>query len=49
MMRVLSLLSHKVQPDADGKTIIVHVERVKNMNLQDEGVISNFDYLSLEP
>ena len=38
-MKVLSRLNLKVQAGAYGKTIVVHVDRVKHMNLHDKGVI----------
>ena len=43
-------LNLKVQAGAYGKTIVVHVDRVKHMNLHDEGVIfdANHNALSLD-
>ena len=38
-VKVLSHLNLNVQAGAYGKTIVVHVNRVKHMNLHDEGVI----------
>ena len=47
---MLFRLNLKVQAGASGKTIVVHVDRVKHMNLHDEGVIfdANRNALSLD-
>ena len=49
VVKVLSRLNLKLQAGAYGKTIVVHVDRVKHMNLHDEGVIfdANRNALSL--
>ena len=50
VVKVLSRLNLKLQAGAYGKTIVVHVDRVKYMNLHDEGVIfdANRNALSLD-
>ena len=50
VVKVLSRLNLKLQASAYGKTIVVHVDRVKHMNLHDEGVIfdANRNALSLD-
>ena len=50
VVKVLSQLNLKVQAGAYCKTIVVHVNRVKHMNLHDEGVIfdANHNALSLD-
>ena len=50
MVKVLSRLNLKLQAGAYGKTIVVHIDRVKHMNLHDEGVIfdENRNALSLD-
>ena len=39
VVKVLSRLNLKVQAGAYGKTLVVHVDRVKHINLHDEGLI----------
>ena len=50
VVKVLSRLNLKVQVGAYGKTIVVHVDYGKHMNLYDEGVIfnANCNALSLD-
>ena len=50
VVKVFSRLNLKVQAGAYGKTIVVHVDRVKHMNLHDEGVIfdANHNALNLD-